>query len=352
MSDILEIVKLTYAANMNKEAYDYLQNRGISRTSSNKFELGFHTKGLLSKTLTKNQLESALNVSKTLFFDYTSEKQQYLDSDPRIVYPLYKMVLGKYIIAGFHSRSILEASRFPHRHTTGLVHSIFNEKALEGKKTITITEGQNDCIIMNQIGVNSVGILGASRFGRKEAGIFSDYGIKEAYLFFDNDENKAGDKGARKTAEALCRVGIQPFIATLPKIYNTKSTDINELYLLLGESFKQMVHKCIATAERYHRMIVIKERPIKSPLKVRASIHEFYDFGSLDRKQIMTHCMLPGHKDDNPSFSYNPIKNVFFCFHCGKGGGVVEFIMFWKILDRQSAIQFINERVEYVENNV
>jgi CHC2-type zinc finger protein len=37
--------------------------------------------------------------------------------------------------------------------------------------------------------------------------------------------------------------------------------------------------------------------------------------------------LCPFHKEKNPSFSVNPVKQLYYCFTCGKGGDVIDFVM-------------------------
>lgn len=43
-------------------------------------------------------------------------------------------------------------------------------------------------------------------------------------------------------------------------------------------------------------------------------------------EQLVCCCPLPGHKDNNPSFSINSITGLFICFGCGKKGNYFHFI--------------------------
>lgn len=44
-------------------------------------------------------------------------------------------------------------------------------------------------------------------------------------------------------------------------------------------------------------------------------------------RQNRIHCFLPGHPDRKPSLKITPQKNMWYCFPCNKGGGVIQFVM-------------------------
>ena len=44
-------------------------------------------------------------------------------------------------------------------------------------------------------------------------------------------------------------------------------------------------------------------------------------------KRLVTHCPLPGHKDDDPSFNVWPDQDRFHCFGCGRSGDVFTLAM-------------------------
>ena len=54
--------------------------------------------------------------------------------------------------------------------------------------------------------------------------------------------------------------------------------------------------------------------------------------------------LCPFHNEKTPSFSVNEGKRLFKCFGCGKGGGVVQFIMLAENLDYLGALKFLAER--------
>lgn len=50
----------------------------------------------------------------------------------------------------------------------------------------------------------------------------------------------------------------------------------------------------------------------------------------------------PFHKDDiNPSLSINKDKNVFYCFGCGCGGSIIQFVMHYHELSFPKAVEYL-----------
>ncbi len=54
--------------------------------------------------------------------------------------------------------------------------------------------------------------------------------------------------------------------------------------------------------------------------------------------------LCPFHSEKTPSFSVSPDKQIYHCFGCGKGGGVVNFIMEIENLDFRDAVAFLARR--------
>lgn len=53
----------------------------------------------------------------------------------------------------------------------------------------------------------------------------------------------------------------------------------------------------------------------------------------------------PFHSEKTPSFSVSPSKQIYHCFGCGKGGGVINFIMEIENLSFPDAVAFLARRV-------
>lgn len=63
--------------------------------------------------------------------------------------------------------------------------------------------------------------------------------------------------------------------------------------------------------------------------------------------------LCPFHKEKTPSFSVSPDKQLFYCFGCGKGGTVVNFVMQQENLDFVEAVKLLAEKcgMELPEND-
>ena len=55
--------------------------------------------------------------------------------------------------------------------------------------------------------------------------------------------------------------------------------------------------------------------------------------------------LCPFHSEKTPSFSVSPDKQIYHCFGCGKGGGVISFIMEIENLSYPEAVAFLGDGV-------
>lgn len=69
----------------------------------------------------------------------------------------------------------------------------------------------------------------------------------------------------------------------------------------------------------------------------------------LKKKGASWECCCPFHNEKTPSFSVSPSKNIYKCFGCGEGGGVIDFIMKFKNLEFLDAVEYLATRhhIEY-----
>ena len=55
--------------------------------------------------------------------------------------------------------------------------------------------------------------------------------------------------------------------------------------------------------------------------------------------------LCPFHGEKTPSFSVAPEKQIYYCFGCHRGGGVINFIMEQENLSYADAVRFLAKRV-------
>ena len=68
------------------------------------------------------------------------------------------------------------------------------------------------------------------------------------------------------------------------------------------------------------------------------------DYVTLNRKGNNLWGLCPFHSEKTPSFSVAPDKQIFHCFGCGKGGGVINFIMEMENLPFPDAVRQLARR--------
>ena len=69
------------------------------------------------------------------------------------------------------------------------------------------------------------------------------------------------------------------------------------------------------------------------------------DYVSLNKKGSNLWGLCPFHGEKTPSFSVSPDKQIYYCFGCGKGGGVINFVMDIENLPFPDAVRMLAKRV-------
>jgi DNA primase len=68
------------------------------------------------------------------------------------------------------------------------------------------------------------------------------------------------------------------------------------------------------------------------------------DYVSLKKKGANWMACCPFHQEKTPSFSVNPAKDIFYCFGCGKGGSVFNFVMEMERVTFPEAVRIVAEK--------
>jgi len=61
-------------------------------------------------------------------------------------------------------------------------------------------------------------------------------------------------------------------------------------------------------------------------------------------------CPFPDHKDDTPSFKFNPEENRFWCFGCKRGGKAIQFLAYYKKISKTSAAETLLRQIGNIED--
>lgn len=136
---------------------------------------------------------------------------------------------------------------------------LYKADILRDNEEIVITEGEMDCILLNQYGIPAVThTAGAATFRPNWAGKFVD---KVVYICYDNDD--AGRKGAAKVNQILNAFAKHVFIMDIGAMIPTKGADVTD-YL----------HKEGHTSSEFMGLMNAAEEAANSGLKTRAPISQ------------------------------------------------------------------------------
>ncbi|HEY0728974.1 MAG TPA: DNA primase [Pyrinomonadaceae bacterium] len=69
------------------------------------------------------------------------------------------------------------------------------------------------------------------------------------------------------------------------------------------------------------------------------------DYVQLKKKGANWMACCPFHKEKTPSFSVSPVKEIFFCFGCHKGGSVFNFVMEIERVSFPEAIRIVADKI-------
>src|SRR4051794_3802150 len=68
------------------------------------------------------------------------------------------------------------------------------------------------------------------------------------------------------------------------------------------------------------------------------------DFVQLKKRGVNLLGLCPFHNEKTPSFNVNPVRNIYKCFGCGKGGNAVNFIMEHEHYSYPEALRFLEKK--------
>ena len=195
----------------NLEAYDYLvDKRGLTDVTIVQARIGWADGGLvnhlISKGYTTEQIKES-GLANHYGNDYFKDE---------IIFPYQQF--GRAIqIRGKKINGIT-------RGLPGVQTMPYGLDSILGEVTVVCTEGEIDCLTMQQLGYNAIGLPGVHTFKDEWLEFLED--AKRIYIVFDADS--AGKSGAEKLAS---KVGQRARIVELPK----KGLDVNDWFVKYGK---------------------------------------------------------------------------------------------------------------------
>ena len=163
----------------------------------------------------------------------------------------------------------------------GMQAQLYGSDSILGEQTVVIAEGEIDCLTLQQLGFNAVGVPGVHMF--KDEWIDQLVDAKRAFIIFDQDT--AGRSGAEKTAG---KIGPRSRIVELP----VKDTDVNDWVAKYGkvkEDFDYLFSKAkggmlVTVQQAYGKWVEIEGTSGDAGLR----------FNIPDLDKTMNYGLLPG----------------------------------------------------------
>ena len=91
---------------------------------------------------------------------------------------------------------------------------------------------------------------------------------------------------------------------------------------------------------------MISQNSIEQVLAIAQVDDVINEFVSLKQRGVNKIGLCPFHNEKTPSFTVSPVKNIYKCFGCGKGGNSVQFIMEHESMSFPEAIRYLAKRYQ------
>lgn len=207
---------------------DYLLSRKIEIKTCEKYKIGFFPNdNNLILDLIKNELGIKLDELVDLgLVKYNNQNEPIFTLNNRIVIPVYH----NNNICGFVARTIDKENNLRYLNTLNLNKNVLYglNKIKNDCETLFITEGVFDCLVLNQLGYDSVCTLGANFNIDQFKQLYNLENLKQICICFDND--KAGFINSLKLYKDL-KQNFRHCSISFLDYYNINQKDINELLI-------------------------------------------------------------------------------------------------------------------------
>ncbi len=203
--------------NESSFAQKYVESRGITKQSCQKFEIGFFPSDKTSKNgLLKRLSQKSILISDLINFGIFNSDQSSPFED-RLIFPIKDTLSRTIALAGrtflkgdervkyYNSR---ESDYFLKRKNLFAIHLAKNE--ICKKNQAILVEGYIDAVMMHQAGIENVVATMGTSLTQQHFELLENL-CQNVVLFFDND--KAGKDAVIRIAEAALPSGLELFVA-------------------------------------------------------------------------------------------------------------------------------------------
>ena len=249
-----------YHDTMTDQHRAYYHERGLIDNTIDTEMCGYAPKGnLLFAHMIKTHGQDIVDdlLQTGLFFKFENGiKDRYQD---RYVIPYwYKndivFSIGRSIDPNIESykkyvKHLTHSDKYPYVSEVAVQHIIYNEAEARGAKELIITEGIIDSLLAKQTGYTVISPI-TTKFSNKDNERLAELckHVEVVYILNDNEESKAGETGALKTARVLSKAGVNVKIGTIPRPENVEKVDLADFIVEKGDKAKEKVDILLAQA--------------------------------------------------------------------------------------------------------
>lgn len=348
----------------NKDALEYLLNRGLSKDTIDRYLVGYYDGSYLDKLSEKKKHEYLASKLVKVYNNpdnFGFDTQYYEKFRGYITFPI---IDGSDIVS-LTSRCFKPNKYSPiHNHINGNQIVPYNINTLNSNEILYIVESPIDTLIMEQSGFSAISMYGTSGFKQQYSSKIKEFKGKIIWLF-DSDINKAGITGALRNAQNLLDWNNQDsYIGILPLPSYSKKMDINILYLQDKNNFKNVINNAVKdsilfTETNYHKEELKKREEKKEKIEIgkklrdKISTIKSINISDIIGKYITINktsfgfiSLCPFHQDKNTKslIGYNN-TNIFICMSgaCNIKGDAITFVSKYFKLTFKDAVNKIIE---------
>ena len=284
--DVLNVVEAAvnfYQKNLqlNTQAKDYLQGRGVNQSSFDVFRLGFardEWRALYDHLTTlgfskKNQLEAGLVIEATA---KDGRQVVYDRFRSRIMFPLFDLhgrpiafsgrIFGAHASEGVSAKYINSPQTSLFDKSKVLYAYNFAKDAIRQTSQVILVEGQMDVVLAHQVGIKNTIAVSGTALTYDHVAILKRL-ANCLVMAFDADE--AGVKAMKRALEIIFEAGLEVKVASIPT-----GLDPADMAKDNPETLKQIIAKPVDVVE-YYLDLLVKKYPDKRTLS-KAISEEIY----------------------------------------------------------------------------